>query len=570
MWPKIKKELVALVKKSFPAAEITEDDFVFPPNPEFGDLSLPCFGLAKQMKKSPAEVAKEMGQEIKPAGVVEKIVSAGPYLNFFLTKEKIITIVLGQILKEKKKYGESKILKKEKIMIEYVSPNANKPLHLGHLRNGLVGEAVANLLAAVGAKVVRTSLVNDRGAHICKSMIAYEHWGDEKTPTSEKIKGDHFVGNFYVLFAEKIAENKELQDEVRKMLEQWEEGDKKVLALWKKMTSWVLKGFEQTYKRVGIKFDKIYFESKIYKEGRKMILDGLKQGKFVKDQTGAVLAKFGAGLPDKVLLRADGTALYVTQDLYLAKLKFDEYKLTRSIYCVGSEQELYLKQLFKILEILGYKWAKNLYHLSHGMIYLPEGKMKSRAGTVVDADEFMDKLEDYAAEEIKSRHDFLSEKKTAGRAAEIAFAALKYFILQVDPRTDMHFDPKKSLSFSGRTGPYLEYSHARICSIIRKAKIKTAGKIDFGRLGEKWERDLVLHLAKFPEILEKAARGYNPAILADYLYYLAKTFSDFYRDVQVIKTDPETRKARVALVHAVKIVLAKGLNLLGISAPEAM
>lgn len=570
MWPKIKKELVALVKKSFPAVEISETDFVFPPNPEFGDLSLPCFNLVKQMKKSPAEVAKEMGQKIKPAGVAEKIVSAGPYLNFFLTKEKIITMVLGQILKEKKKYGESKILKKEKIMIEYVSPNANKPLHLGHLRNGLVGEAVANLLEAVGAKVIRTSLVNDRGAHICKSMIAYEHWGDGKTPAAEKIKGDHFVGNFYVLFAQKVAENKELEDEVRKMLERWEAGDKKVLALWKKMTSWALKGFEQTYKRVGIKFDKVYFESKIYKEGKKIILGGLKQGKFVKDETGAVLAKFGDGLPDKVLLRADGTALYVTQDLYLAKLKFDEYKLTRSIYCVGSEQELYLKQLFKILEILGYKWAKNLYHLSHGMIYLPEGKMKSRAGTVVDADEFMDKLEDYAAEEIKSRHDFLSEKETAGRAAEIALAALKYFILQVDPKTDMHFDPKKSLSFAGRTGPYLEYSHARICSIIRKAKIKTAGKIDFGRLGEKWERDLVLHLAKFPEILEKSARGYNPAILADYLYDLAKTFSDFYRDVQVIKTDPETRKARVALVHAVKIVLAKGLNLLGIFASEAM
>lgn len=570
MWPKIKKELVALVKKSFPVVEIAEDDFVFPPNPEFGDLSLPCFNLAKQMKKSPAEVAKEMSQKIKPAGVVEKIVSAGPYLNFFLTKEKIISTVLGQILKENKKYGNSKILKKEKIMIEYVSPNANKPLHLGHLRNGLVGEAVANLLEAIGAKVVRTSLVNDRGAHVCKSMVAYKHWGDKKTPVTEKIKGDHFVGNFYVLFAQEVAENKELEDEVRKMLEQWEAGDKKVLALWKKMTSWVLKGFEQTYKRVGIKFDKIYFESKIYKEGKKIILDGLKQGKFVKDQTGAALVKLGEGLSDKVLLRADGTALYVTQDLYLAKLKFDEYKLTRSIYCVGSEQELYLKQLFKILEILGYGWAKNLYHLSHGMIYLPEGKMKSRAGTVVDADEFMDKLEDYAAEEIKSRHDFLSEKETAGRAAEIALAALKYFILQVDPKTDMHFDPKKSLSFVGRTGPYLEYSHARICSIIRKAKIKTAGKIDFGRLGEKWERDLVLHLAKFPEILEKAARGYNPAILANYLYDLAKTFSDFYRDVQVIKADPETRKARVALVHAVRIVLARGLNLLGISAPEAM
>lgn len=570
MWLKIKKEIVGLVRKYFPSLEISEDDFVFPPNSEFGDLSLPCFSFVKILQNSPPEIAKELGEKILPAGIVGKIVAAGPYLNFFLDKREMASLVLNQILKEKEKFGDSKIFKKEKIMIEYVSPNANKPLHLGHLRNALLGEAMANLLSAVGAKVIRTSLVNDRGAHICKSMVAYNHWGNEKTPVSEKIKGDHFVGKFYVMYAAKAEEDKKLEDETRAMLEKWEAGDKKVVALWKKMTKWALDGFAETYKKLGVKFDKIYFESKIYKEGKKMITDGLAAGKFLKDESGAVITRLGNKLPDKVLLRADGTALYVTQDLYLAKLKFDEYKLTKSIYCVGSEQDLYLKQLFKILEILGYEWAKNLYHLSHGMIYLPEGKMKSRSGTVVDADELMDKLENYAAEEIKSRHADLSDKEKQHRALEIALAALKYFILQVDPKTDMHFDPKKSLSFSGRTGPYLEYSHARICSIIRKAGIKISGKVDFDKLREKWEYNLVVELAKFPEILEKAARAYNPAVLADYLYDLAKIFSDFYRDVKVIGADPEAEKARIALIGAVRIVLSKGLAILGMAAPEEM
>lgn len=570
MWFKIKKEITDLVKKNFPDPPMSEEDFVFPPNPEFGDLSLPCFNFAKALQNSPLEIAKELSEKIKPAGIVGKIVAAGPYLNFFLDKREMARLVLNQILKEKEKFGDSKIFKKEKIMIEYVSPNANKPLHLGHLRNALIGEAVANLLTAVGAKVIRTSLVNDRGAHICKSMVAYNHWGNEKTPVSEKIKGDHFVGKFYVMYATKVEEDKKLEDETRAMLEKWEAGDKEVMALWKKMTKWVLGGFDETYKKLGVKFDKIYFESKIYKEGKKMITDGLAARKFVKDETGAVIARLGGNIPDKVLLRADGTALYVTQDLYLAKLKFDEYKLTKSIYCVGSEQDLYLKQLFKILEILGYGWAKNLYHLSHGMIYLPEGKMKSRAGTVVDADELINKLKNYAAEEIKNRHGALSENEIALRASEIALAALKYFILQVDPKTDMHFDPKKSLSFSGRTGPYLEYSHARICSIIRKAGIKISGKIDFDKFREKWEYNLVIELAKFPEILEKAARTYSPAVLADYLYDLAKIFSDFYRDVKVIGADSEAGKARIALIYAVKIVLAKGLAILGMAAPEEM
>ncbi len=565
----IKKEIIALVAKNFPDVKIVETDLVYPPNPSLGDLSLPIFKIAKQLNDSPVAVSAEMAKKIKPEGAIEKIVAAGPYLNFFLDKRKKIEEVLGQILKEKEKYGDSKNLAKEKIMIEYVSPNTNKPLHLGHLRNALIGEAVANIFEANGAKVVRASLVNDRGAHICKSMVAYIHWGAGKTPTSEKVKGDHFVGKFYVMYAGKAEENKKLENEVRAMLEKWEAGDKEVMALWKKMTKWVLEGFAETYKQLGVKFDKTYFESKIYKEGKRMIMDGLAAEKFLKDETGAVVARLGDNLPDKVLLRADGTALYVTQDLYLAKLKFDEYKLTESIYCVGSEQDLYLKQLFKILEILGYAWAKNLYHLSHGMIYLPEGKMKSRAGTVVDADELMEKLKNYAAEEIKSRHS-LSEKETSRRAAEISLAALKYFILQVDPKTDMHFDPKKSLSFSGRTGPYLAYSHARICSIIRKAKIKTSGKIDFGKLREKWEYDLVTELSKFPEILEKAARGYSPAVLADYLYDLAKTFSDFYRDVKVLGADREAEKARIILISAVKIVLDKGLGLLGIAAPEEM
>lgn len=570
MWQKVKKEIIELIKKNFPTLEIMEADFVFPPNPNLGDITLPCFGLAKQLKISSTEAAVEIGKKILPKGLVRQVQFVGPYLNFFLNKEKVVELVLKQILKEKNRYGDSKVLAKERIMIEYVSPNANKPLHLGHLRNGFIGEAVANLLKACGAKVIRASLINDRGAHICKSMVAYKHWGKGKTPATERIKGDHFVGDFYVLYAKRVEENKALESEVRKMLEKWEAGDKKTLALWKKMTSWVLRGFEQTYRRVGIKFDKVYFESRIYKEGKKIILDAMKDGKFVRDSTGAVIAKFNGDLPDKVLLRADGTALYVTQDIFLAKLKFDEYKLTKSIYCIGSEQDLYLRQLFKILEILGYPWAKNCYHLSHGMIYLPEGKMKSRIGTVVEADEFLNKLEDYAMEEILVRHDFISLRKAQKRAAEIALAALKYYILQVDPKTDMHFDPKKSLSFVGRTGPYLQYTYARICSILKKAKIKKVEVSHLDKLKEKWEYDLSVHLAKFNEAVEKSAVSYNPAILADYLYNLAKIFSDFYRDVHVLKAGEEIKKARLALLSTVKIVLEKGLRLLGIEAIEEM
>jgi len=548
--------------------KIQDSDLAYPPEPEMGDLAFLCFRLSKQLKKPANIIAEELRKKINLTDLISSVKNVNGYLNFYINTNKFIPLVLNQIIREGKKYGNSDIGRKKKIMIEFSSPNTNKPLHLGHLRNIVIGWSVAQLLDAVGFKVIKTSLLNDRGIHICKGMLAYKKWGNGEKPT---IKPDHFVGKYYVLFEKKAKENPHLQKELLKLLNKLEKKSRSTILLWKKLNKWAEKGFKETYSVLDVTFDKTYRESEIYEKGKKVILRGLKKGIFKKDKNGAIIADLEKyGLPKKALLRADGTAIYVTQDIYLAILKFKEYKLEKSIYCVGNEQDLYLRQLFKILELLGYSWAKDCYHLSHGMVFLPEGKMKSREGKVVEADELILKLKTLVCREILARNPNIQKTELSKKCLEIALGALKYYLLQVEPSKNVYFDPQKSVSLVGKTGPYIQYAYARICSILRKAGSLSFSKIDYSCLNSKEEKELSILLAKFPLVVKKSAFDYNPAFLAQYFFELAEKFNLFYENFPVLPTDEKTKKARLLLISCTKIVLNKGLNLLGITTPDKM
>jgi arginyl-tRNA synthetase len=568
----ILKFLKSILGKSFKVAKI---EINYPPKTEWGNFSVPCFNLVRG-KQNPAELAKKIGAKFNKTKfkLINRVHSTGPYLNFFVNIEKFNELVLKQILKEKEKYGQSSLGKGQTVMVEYFSPNTNKPLTVGHLRNICLGESISKILKELGYKVITSCLYNDRGIALCKTIVAYQKWGKVKGPG--KVKPDHFAGKFYVLFNKKAAKNKKLDNEAKECLIKWEKNDKLTKALWKKITKWVLAGFNQTLKSIEADdFDKKYYESDYYKKGKDIILQGLKQKIFKKDKEGVIYAPLKKyGLPDKVLLRPNETSLYITQDIYLAKLK-NKYKLNKSIYVVGSEQDLYLKQLFKILEMLGWQKVQNYYHLSYGMMRLPEGKIKSREGLVkgTGADELLAQLNKLAEMEVKKRDKKISAKTIKKRAHQIALAALKYYILEVNPRSTMIFDPKKSLAFTGKTGPYLQYVYARISSILRKSKNKNIikkNKINFSKITEPQEKNLISQLSKFPTIIQAAATNYDPSQLAHYLYDLAKTFSIFYEEVPVLKAKPAVRQARLALITATKIVMKKGLNLLGIKVLEKM
>ncbi|NQU83489.1 MAG: arginine--tRNA ligase, partial [Parcubacteria group bacterium] len=506
--------------------------------------------------------------KIRPTGLIKKIESAGPYLNFYLDNVKLAKTTLKQIAREKQKYGNS-TSKQKKTYIEYVSPNTNKPLHLGHLRNGFLGETISNLFETQGYRAIRGVLNNDRGMGISKSMLMYQKFGKDDSPKKSGLKSDHFVGKYYVMYEKKSKKNKGLEKELHDLLQKWENGDKKTLVLWKKMNGWALQGYKETYKRLGVKFDKEYFESAIYKEGRLIVEQGLKKKKFQKDSAGNIIAEF-KNMPDRVLLRADGTAVYATNDLAYVKKVFKENKVGKFIYVVGSEQELYFKQLFEIFEQLG--WKHDVYHLNYGLVNLPEGRMKSREGTVVDADDLITRMEEYAAKEIKARHDFLEQTKIEKRAAVIALAALKYFILNVGPRNNMTYNPRASLSFTGNTGPYLLYTYARISNILKKAdkKIDTSTKINFSYLNSDAEHQIIMMLADFENILKKSLDSYDPSELTKYLFTLAKNFSDFYRDVHVLDAEKEVTKTRLFFLDCIREVFEKGFKILGIEPLKKM
>lgn len=587
-------------------------DIVFPPDSKMGDLSVALFAAAKEKSVAPGKLAQEVVKKIKPQGLVEKVEAAGAYVNFWLRREELSKVVLDKLEQYSSsgaKRSREAPLRGQRILLEMVSPNNNKPLHLGHLRNAFLGESVSRLLESQGAKVIRACLFNDRGLAIAKAMLAYQKWGGGTSPevaqmnpvrssrasgpggtrafgagaTSNGMKGDQFVVQWYVRFEQENqrpeTRNKKQIDLVKQaeeLVQKWEAGDKDTLALWKKMSNWANDGIMFSLKRLGMKFDTIYYESKLWKQGKKMVAEGLKKGVFKKAETGAVMVEFN-NLPPKILLRSDGTAIYATTDLALTPEKFKKYKLDRAIWCVGQEQNLYLKQLFAILKMLGYKWADKCEHLTYGLVHLPEGRMKTREGTVVEADPLLDHLVELVEKEIKERHTHLTEREAEDRAEILAQAAVRYYLLKVGPKQAVHFDPKASISFTGDTGPYLLYTYARIASILRKSKEQgTSSKKNNAALrvtgytlhDAEWH--LTLLLARFPEEVTTAAIDRDPSILAKYLFELTQLFSNFYEKSPVLKAKEPTRSFRLALISTFQKTLKEGLRFLTIQTVEEM
>ena len=554
----------AIAKASGVSAE--DNLLEYPELVENGDLSFPCFQLAKGLKQAPPKIATDLAAKLELPAEFERVEVKGPYLNFFLKKETIIEKASAEAGEA---YGDRKAAKPETVMVEYISPNNNKPLHLGHVRNGLLGAAISNLLESQGTQVVRALLLNDRGLAIAKAMVAYRRWGEGKTPADLGKKGDHYLGDLYVMYEKAAKADESMEKDAHEVIRKWEDGDEATRKLWRTMSDWCEAGQHETYKRFGFRFDVEYKESEIYKEGKEIVELGLKKGVFRKDETGAVIADLEAhGLPNKVILRSDGTSLYITQDLYLAKKKFDENGLDASIYVVGNEQNLHFQQLFKILELLGYDWAPKLKHLSYGYVTLPEGRMKSREGTVVDADDLLSALEADAAVEIRQRHQTLSDDELVRRAHQVALAAVKFHFLDVDIATDMVYDPKASLAFTGKTGPYLQYMHARIRSIMRKAG-ETAPEGE-GREPKDEEFRLAFSLARFPEAVQRAAHQLRPSLVATHLYETAKAVAALYENAPVLNASKQDRAARLRLLEAAAAVLKRGTHLLGFEVPEEM
>ena len=556
-----------------------------------GNLTIVVFPWVKAARKSPEAVGTEIG---------DWLVANEPAVNRFNVIKGFLNIVIEPTyftsmlrhIEETPDYGFKKAdADSPLVMVEYSSPNTNKPLHLGHIRNNLLGYSLAQILKACGNRVVKTNIVNDRGIHICKSMLAWRKWGEGATPESTGKKGDHLIGDFYVLFDKHYkAELKELMDkgmtqeeaekasplmlEAREMLRRWEQKDPKIRSLWEMMNNWVYAGFDETYKRLGVDFDKIYYESNTYLEGKDKVLEGLEKGIMYRKDDGSVWADLtDAGLDHKLLLRSDGTSVYMTQDIGTAKLRYQDYPIDKMIYVVGNEQNYHFQVLSLLLDRLGFKWGKDLVHFSYGMVELPEGKMKSREGTVVDADDLMDEMIQGAREVSAERGkgDFTPEE--ADEIARIVgMGALKYFLLKVDPRKNMTFNPKESIDFNGNTGPFIQYTYARIRSVLRKAAETgyTATGYDMVEPNEK-EISLIQHLADFPATVAEAGRIYSPALIANYVYDLVKEYNQFYHDYTILnEPDAAVRALRLALSQCVAGVVRSGMSLLGIEVPERM
>jgi arginyl-tRNA synthetase len=569
-----------------------------PPKPEMGDIAFPLFAFAKVFHMAPPILAGKLKERIeqqegRPDG---EMLVAGPYLNIRLDMANMADNLYTAITQLGGTYGNNDSLEGKRIMVEFSCPNTNKPLHLGHMRNDSIGSAVSAILKANGAQVKKVNLINNRGVHICKSMLAYQKFGGGETPQSTHMKGDHFVGKYYVRFAtwEKEAfaayqaAGGPLDEDAWKatpdspdaqaqaMLEKWEKGDPEVLRLWNLMNGWTLQGLEESYRTMGISFDKYYYESDTYKLGKAEVLKGLEQGVFYREQDGSVWVDLAPiGLDKKVLLRKDGTSLYMTQDIGTAITRHKDWPFDSLIYVVASEQQYHFKVLFYVLGKLGYPWAKELHHLSYGMVNLPEGKMKSREGTVVDADDLVEQLSTLAGEEIaeKGREEEVGDVK--GTSAAIALGALNYYLLQVSPERDMVFNPKESISFSGNTGPYLQYMGARISSILRKfdetKDAYTDVPFDGRLLSQAQEREMVGLLAKYPSIVAKAGATYDPSLICSYLYDLSKLFSSWYHDNPVLRaSSKDLVVARVALCRMVVTVFQNAFSLIGVPFLEKM
>ncbi len=540
-----------------------------PPSLEMGDYAFPCFQFSKQLKIPPNEIALRLRGDVgKIPKEFQDIQTSGPYINFILNKKILASNLLKEILNKKDKFGKpEKKQNKTKTMIEFPSPNTNKPLHLGHLRNMSIGESISRIREFNNEKIIRACLYNDRGIHICQSMAAYKKYGKNKTPEDENKKPDHFVGDFYVKFKKNSEKNPSLEKESHRLLQKWEESDPETKVLWTKMNSWALKGFKETFSKFGIKIDKEYFESSLYNHGKDLVNQGLKKGIFKKREDNAIVAKFTEKeLGEKILLRPDGTSVYITQDLYLANKKFEDFDLNNSIYVTGNEQEYHFKVLFKLLEMLEIAKKDKMEHLSYGMVELPEGKMKSREGKVVDADDLIEEVEELVSKTLKEKNKKISKKEIKKRSQKIALASIKYMLLKTDIKKNITFNPKSSINFEGNTGSYLLYTYARASSILRKIKInKEDKKIDSL---EKKEKELIMKLDDFKKIIEKAYNQSNPSLIANYSFELAQTFNEFYHKCPVMKSDKQS--FRKNLVEATKQVLKNSLFLLGMEPLEEM
>ena len=553
-----------------------------PPRAELGDLAFPMFPYAPIIKRSPNEIAGRVARRVsaEPAeqsgGVAAgtgRVEIQGPYLNVHLDRPSVTAEVIAEVSKSLDLYGRGEDLAGQRIVLEFSAPNTNKPLHLGHLRNDALGMSVARILESLGAEVFKVNLINDRGVHICKSMVAYQRFGEGTSPGKLGQKGDHLVGDFYVRFAEWTKEDPRAEKMAQEMLKAWESGDPEVRALWERMNSWAIGGIEQTYEKTGVAFDKIYRESETYLLGRKIVELGLKKKVFYREEDGSVQIDLSAEkLDKKVLLRSDGTSVYLTQDLGTAVQRYQDQPFDRMIYIVGNEQRYHFQVLFKVLELLGYEWAVNLYHLAYGMVNLPEGKMKSREGTVVDADDLIEELENLAVEimqEQEAQTEEIEGEDLRGTAEKIALGALNYYLLQPSPLRDMIFDPKESLSFTGNTGVYLQYSGVRISSLMRKYE-ERAGKFEGGvfkpdLLDQADEWSLVKQLASYPETVAQAAAELNPSILTNALFELAQTFNRYWHHTPFLHNeDADLVISRIRLCSAVRQVLYNGMQLIGV------
>ena len=546
-----------------------------PPDIKLGDLAFPMFPLAKILREAPPSIAAGVAERLAKKGLPGTVEAAGPYVNVRLSRPEVAALAVRTALAAADGYGSNHSQTGRRVTIEFSSPNANKPLHLGHLRNDALGESVARTLAACGADVRKVNLINDRGIHICKSMLAYQRLGEGKTPESEGKKGDHFVGEFYVAFNNLVKEEPEVEDEARRMLVAWEAGDPEVIALWKRMTGWAISGIKETYAATGVEFDQFYHESDTYTSGKAEILKGLEAGAFFRDDEGTVWVDLEPiKLDKKVLLRKDGTSLYLTQDIGTVIARHADSPFDRMIYVVASEQNYHFTVLFYVMEQLGFPWASSLYHLNYGMVNLPEGRMKSREGTIVDADDLLKELETLATEQIREKEREEAVGNITETAHRIAVGALHYYLLQVTATKDMIFNPNESLAFTGNTGPYLQYTCARISSMLRKAGqcgiqvgpgIDPPADTDWSTLSVDEEWLLVRAIADFPATVQQAAEELNPSLLASLLYDIARTYSSYYHDHPILTAeDPAVRTARLQLTAAVLVVLKSGFHLLNI------
>ena len=553
-----------------------------------GNLTVVVFPFLKASRKSPEATATELGEWlVANEAAVEKFNVVKGFLNISIKSDFWID-VLNDVANADD-FGIKPVTDESQlVMVEYSSPNTNKPLHLGHVRNNLLGYSLSLILKANGYKVVKTNIVNDRGIHICKSMLAWQKWGNGITPEKAGKKGDHLIGDFYVEFDkhykaelkalkesglsdEEAEKQSTLMQEAREMLRKWEQNDPEIRGLWKTMNEWVYAGFDDTYKRMGVDFDKIYYESDTYLEGKDLVLGGIEKGIMYRREDNSVWADLTAdGLDHKLLLRGDGTSVYMTQDIGTAKLRYQDYPIDKMVYVVGNEQNYHFQVLALLLDKLGFKWGKDLVHFSYGMVELPHGKMKSREGTVVDADDLMDEMINSAAEASAERMKDIPADEAAEIARVIGLGALKYFLLKVDPRKNMMFNPQESIDFNGNTGPFIQYTYARIQSVLRRAQ-EQAATLTVKPVPSEKEVTLIQKIADFPSVVEDAGRNYSPAVIANYCYDLAKEYNQFYHDYPILKEEDENVRAMRLLLSSVTArTLKSAVALLGIEMPNRM